>query len=103
MFKSTDNKGFQITFENGITISVQYGKGNYCANKNKQNIGYDGYSENEITSCKNAEICIWDKDNKEFEFVGSGMVKGWVNPNEVAQWIYNVSQAKDIESIINIS
>jgi hypothetical protein len=31
-FKSTNNKGFQMTFENGWTISVQFGYGNYCDN-----------------------------------------------------------------------
>lgn len=29
MFKITDNKGFQLTFANGCTISVQFGPGNY--------------------------------------------------------------------------
>ena len=30
MLVSTLNKGFQLTFENGLTISVQFGSGNYC-------------------------------------------------------------------------
>ena len=30
MFKSNHNHGFSMTFENGITISVQFGEGNYC-------------------------------------------------------------------------
>ena len=31
-FVSTMRKGFRITFENGLTVSVQWGAGNYCDN-----------------------------------------------------------------------
>ena len=31
-FVSTMRKGFHITFENGLTASVQWGAGNYCDN-----------------------------------------------------------------------
>jgi hypothetical protein len=31
-FNSTSNKGFNMTFANGITASVQWGAGNYCDN-----------------------------------------------------------------------
>lgn len=31
-FVSTMRKGFGITFENGLTVSVQWGAGNYCDN-----------------------------------------------------------------------
>ena len=31
-FVSTMRKGFQMTFENGMTASVQWGAGNYCDN-----------------------------------------------------------------------
>lgn len=34
MFRITDNKGFSITFDNGYTVSVQFGPGNYSSNKN---------------------------------------------------------------------
>lgn len=30
MFNITQHKGFGITFDNGITASVQWGPGNYC-------------------------------------------------------------------------
>jgi hypothetical protein len=32
MFKICDQKGFHITFENGYTVSVQFGPGNYSDN-----------------------------------------------------------------------
>jgi hypothetical protein len=31
MFRINDNKGFQITFPNGYTVSVQFGPGNYSS------------------------------------------------------------------------
>lgn len=33
MFRITDNKGFQLTFDNGYTVSVQFGPGNYGSNR----------------------------------------------------------------------
>ena len=32
MFSISGNRGFQMTFENGYTVSVQFGPGNYCDN-----------------------------------------------------------------------
>jgi len=32
-FLSCENKGFQITFDNGMTMSVQWGVGNYCSRR----------------------------------------------------------------------
>ena len=29
-FKTCANKGFHITFNNGVTFSVKFGAGNYC-------------------------------------------------------------------------
>lgn len=34
MLRINDNKGFQITFDNGYTVSVQFGPGNYGTNYN---------------------------------------------------------------------
>ena len=67
--------GFQMTFENGNTISVQFGMGNYCNNK---------YQSKE--NCENAEIAIWNADGNWFDF-GNDQVKGHCTPNEVAYYI----------------
>lgn len=32
MFRINDNKGFQIVLDNGFTVSVQFGPGNYGSN-----------------------------------------------------------------------
>lgn len=96
MLKITQAKGFQLTFENGLTISVQFGKGNYCENRNFFVTGTD--REKEYISSKDAEIAIWNKEGNWYDF-GSDTVNGWVNSNDVAKWIYAVSIAKDIEDI----
>lgn len=58
MFKINGNKGFHITFSNGITISTQLGGGNYCANYD------DTIGDGQPKECVNAEIALWDKDGK---------------------------------------
>ena len=61
MFRTTFGKGFHITFDNNITVSVQFGEGNYCANYSKM------LTPNERTEGINspdAEIAIWDNKNK---------------------------------------
>jgi len=35
-FAICGNKGFHVTFANGVTVSVQFGGGNYCANYDAQ-------------------------------------------------------------------
>jgi len=73
-FKICDQKGFHITFENGWTVSVQFGRGNYCDNYNHE--GYDG----PVPQSSDAEIAAWDSDNKWFEFEGGNTVDGNVSP-----------------------
>lgn len=60
MFKITGKKGFHITFENGYTVSVQFGPGNYCDNYDCA-IGW----EDELCAARgssNAECAVWAKD-----------------------------------------
>lgn len=57
MFKITSNAGFHIVFKNGLTLSTQFGRGNYCNNHQ------DG-SRDRLESCPDAEIAIWDSSNK---------------------------------------
>lgn len=88
MFKSTYNKGFSMKFDNGWTISVQFGYGNYCDNNNHPEGWY--FSKNqEVTECSNAEIAIWDANDEWYNF-GSDTVKGWCSANEVGEWIEKV-------------
>jgi len=93
MFTSTRNKGFQMTFENGWTISVQYGHGNYCENSRHPD-GWDFSTKYELVKSGDAEIAIWDNKGEWYNF-GTDTVKGWCSSDEVAGWIRQVSRAKD--------
>lgn len=89
-------KGFSITFENKLTISVMFGAGNYCEKRNDTPAFRAPYKfEHESTS---AEIAIWDEKDTWFNF-GSDQVKGWVSSDEVAKWITKVQKAKTLKSI----
>ena len=58
MFRIMSNKGFHITFPNGITLSTQIGGGNYCDNYDFP-IGKESQERGmESTTC---ELAIWDK------------------------------------------
>ena len=85
MFKSRKSdicEGFTMTFDNKLTISVQFGLGNYC-------------SRNEDDKAVSAEIAIWDENRKWYDF-GNDEVKGWCSADEVADWINKVKNAKSI-------
>lgn len=88
MFKSINNKGFSMKFDNGWTISVQFGYGNYCDNNNHPK-GFYFSKDQEVTECSNAEIAIWDANDEWYNF-GSDTVKGWCSVNEVGEWIEKV-------------
>ena len=88
LFRITSNHGFHITFENGVTVSVQFGYGNYCANRNNLNLLDHPY---ELVESENAEVAIWDAQSD------------WVRyPGEYDDVISNVSPAKLIE-ILNFA
>lgn len=50
---------FHITFANGYTISVAFGRGNYCENYDK-----GSFIKTEPTECNDAEIAMWDKNGE---------------------------------------
>ena len=92
-FKSTGNRGFQMTFENGWTISVQFGYGNYCDNGRHPD-GWDFGKKQEVTESSDAEIAIWDANGEWYDF-GSDTVKGYCSADEVATWIkFTADQGK---------
>lgn len=86
-----------MTFENGLTISVQFGTGNYCERRSV-NAPYNGDLQTPIVKSDNAEIAIMDK-NVWFNF-GTDTVKGWVSPDEVATWIARTQKATSINDIV---
>lgn len=78
-------KGFQMTFENGNTISVMFGTGNYCDNKNGIN------DQTEGTKSGTAEIAIWNKEGVWYNF-GNDEVIGYASTDETAKWVQFASQ-----------
>ena len=86
-FGISRNPGFRITFENGNTVSVQWGPDNYCDNS-YQGIPdprpHDGGGPS--GSCENAEIAAGNKDNVWYKF-RHDEVKGWCKPDDVANFI----------------
>ena len=73
MFKSTQNKGFSLTFANGITISVQFGPSNYCEHQERDSSQeildwLKAPKETKIWKSKDAEFAAWTKDGRWFDF-----------------------------------
>jgi len=93
-FGITHDKGFHITFANGVTLSTQFGAGNYCDNRNYDPDSYKRSIED--TFCGNAEIAIWDKDGEWltkqaylelFNDEINDDVDGWVDTAKWAQLV----------------
>jgi hypothetical protein len=81
MFSITDGKGFQITFDNGVRVSVQFGEFSYCDNYTSKK-----YNPRSV-DCKNAEVAIIDKNGqwltREYYKNHNDDVKGYQTPEEV--------------------
>jgi len=76
------DKGFHITFDNGWTISVQWGSNNYCSNRG-------GVFQNAVT----AEIAIFDPAWNFYRPNGwNDDVLGYQTANQVAEWISYVAR-----------
>ena len=100
-FGISQGKGFHVTFENGWTVSVQFGPHNYCSNRSEiagdyhEPVKRDGIAYWESQRSNNAEIAAWDANgawyvfNPEDEF--SETVKGWVSPDEVLAFMNEIA------------
>ncbi|PHE64354.1 hypothetical protein COF68_05800 [Bacillus toyonensis] len=95
MLRATDNKGFVLTFENGVTISVQFGYNNYCEVRDvERNFGDSMLTP--IHESKTAEILIETSDGKiitdefarKFGLDSDGQYLGWINSDDVARAIF---------------
>ena len=98
-FAINGGQGFSITFENGVTVSVQFGPFHYCNNKDL-NIDLTNYKKHDVPndrySCNNAEVAIFNDEGwltKEYKDEGDDVLSH-VNPDKVAkiiQWASNYS------------
>lgn len=85
MFAITGAKGFHITFDNGWTVSVQFGYGNYCDNRYSSE--YEGEHKRSDISSTTAEIAAWDEHGRWYEFDTGDTVKGYCSPAEVLTFV----------------
>lgn len=92
------NKGFQLKFSNGFTVSVQFGPYNYCANGNlpPQAWGMDR-ATTPVPKSPNAEVAVFHPNGEFLPMAGVGdTVRGWVTPDDVARLIsWAASQPAD--------
>jgi hypothetical protein len=82
MFKITHGKGFHMTFENGWTVSVQWGMGNY-----------GNYYDEEVDGMGSttAEIAAWDIDGNWYQMSEYDIVKGHVSANDVLAFMAKIA------------
>jgi hypothetical protein len=77
MFSAADKNGFQMTFANGYTISVQWRQGNYCDHYHTDPQPPERLSRESRT----AEVALITP-NGDFAFV-----EGWQTADQVAEHI----------------
>lgn len=76
-FETCSNRGFHITFDNGITLSTQIGAGNYCDNYHSE---FDFKNPRNSWKSDECEIAIMDKD-------GNFITKQLSNKDDVMGWV----------------
>ena len=89
MFMITMGKGFNIKFENGWSISVQWGPGNYCDNSICDVMRlYNTPAAKLDMKSETAETGIFDPTNNFYRpEEWSDDVLGYVKPNDVLKWM----------------
>jgi hypothetical protein len=97
-FSITGGRGFKITFDNGVTASVQFGYGNYCENRfHKMEVDYPTPNRNGEYYCPNAEVAAWDKEGNWItkKVIKTGEdVAGWIAPKEVLAFLNKCAKRK---------
>jgi len=99
-FTSCLNKGFQMTFDNGFRISVQWGHGNYCEVKNKGMWGDE--QKQDYWDSTSAEIAVFGENDNMLNLRGDDSfdtVAGWLSTDMVAKVIAIVQSAKTDKEI----
>lgn len=82
-FFITSGKGFHITFENGYTVSVQFGPGNYCDNHDRE-IGRDEAACGRDGS-GTAECAVWPRGGRMIARWGGENVSNRSTPAKVLE------------------
>jgi len=85
--KSCENKGFQMTFTNGWTVSVQFGPYNYCSNRSSDS----DPMKTLFWQSNTAEVAVWDAEGNWLRVAEYDDVEGNVTPNAVAELLWYIS------------
>lgn len=94
MFRITSGRGFQMTFPNGWTVSVQFGSDAYCSHHSRM---LEGISNRKLgrelaeQGSVDAEIAAWDKNDRWYDF-GDDTVKGYVSVTETLEFINMIAE-----------
>ena len=94
-FVSTMRKGFHMTFPNGLTVSVQWGAGNYCDNHYPED---HDFSFSKDAKSDTAEAAVIDASGEfidpqtffDYEIYSDGEVVGYLDPSQVVELLANV-------------
>jgi len=86
MFNNTET-GFAMTFENGYSISVQWGPAHYCDNRSSM-YRFTDFKPHES---RTAEIAAFRPDDSYLRLGENDDVVGWISADKVAQYIATLS------------
>ena len=95
-FQSTTS-GFRVTFQNGWTVSIQYGSDNYCQRGySSENDYFSGRApgKSDLAQCPDAECAVWDASDTwhcPVSLQPGGDVAGWQTPDDVAALMARVA------------
>lgn len=78
----TNGNGFHLSFENGWTVSVQWGDGTYSS---------DRETRGNFIPSKDAEVGAWDKDGNWWKFEEDS-VQGYKSAAEVVDFANMISK-----------
>ncbi len=104
MLRSCDNRGFQIEFSNGYTVSCQFGTTNYCSRRSFDLDKILSERNQHAVSSEDCEVAVITKKGEfvtgevfkamKVDISNDGMVAGWVSADDVGKIIAYV---KDME------
>ena len=93
------HRGFHITFDNGYTVSVQFGPNSVCAVKSKNDEVITPSNIDE--KVPNAEVAVISEDQELIPFRSGGdETKGFVTPEElvgILTWV--MRRGKENEAV----
>ena len=92
MFTLNNGSGFSVELDNGWTVSVQWGSGNYGSNRHKKL--ELTYSFNSRLVARTVEVRAWNGET-DWKFPDGEEVRGYCKPEEVLRFMEAVSQLPD--------